>query len=168
MTARRRWLILGGLLIATVAAAWKMEGDTVDPPAPAQADAPATTAAAARPAPAVRLDKLKPRDPGEPLRDPFAEGRETAPVAEAPGAAPRKRTPRVAEPPPQPFAFAGRFESDEGTALFLSEGDRNLVVREGDTIDGTYQVERIGPDSVTFIYLPLNQRQVIAISDPAQ
>ncbi len=171
MTSRRRWLILGGLLVATMAAAWKeMEGGDEVPARAARA--PVESSAPRQPArqPGVRLEKLAPRNPGELVRDPFADGPAREVESPVSAARPRQRDarPRTPEAPPQPFVFAGRLESDGATAIFLTDGDRNLVVREGDTIDDTYRVERIAEDAITFVYLPLNQRQVVAISEPAQ
>jgi hypothetical protein len=37
-------------------------------------------------------------------------------------------------------------------------------VREGDLVDNVYRVESIKPDAVTLVYLPLNERQQIAVN----
>jgi hypothetical protein len=47
--------------------------------------------------------------------------------------------------------------------VFLSRGDRNLIVRQGETIDSMYRVELIAESAITLTYLPLNQRQTIVI-----
>jgi len=50
--------------------------------------------------------------------------------------------------------------------VFLVQGERNLVVHEGDTIDSLYRVERIADGGITLLFLPLNQRQTIVIGEP--
>jgi hypothetical protein len=45
--------------------------------------------------------------------------------------------------------------------LFLVKGDKVLLVKEGDTIENTYTVDRIGPRQVTFTYLPRNIQQTL-------
>ena len=56
--------------------------------------------------------------------------------------------------------------SEGDLAVFLVQGERNLVVHEGDTIDSLYRVERIADGGITVLYLPLNQRQTIPIGEP--
>jgi hypothetical protein len=48
--------------------------------------------------------------------------------------------------------------------VFLSKGDRLLIVGKGDLIDNLYRVETIGPREIVFVYLPLEERQVLPIS----
>jgi hypothetical protein len=79
---------------------------------------------------------------------------------------------KVAEPPPPPppppmapplpFTYMGMLrESSDSTVVFVVRGDRLHSVRVGDVIDGTYRVEDVGADQVTFVYLPLNQKQTL-------
>lgn len=65
--------------------------------------------------------------------------------------------------PPLPFKFLGRYVEDGHAAVFLQERDRNLVVRKGDVIEGRYRVEAIADGNMTFVYVPLNQQQTLAI-----
>lgn len=127
MTGARRWLLIAGLLAATLAAR-------------------AAT-------PQVNLDRLTAREPSPMLRDPFAAPERKA----APGAKAVRRAPRSA--PPLPFTYLGRMLAGTDNAVFLVQGERSLVLREGDTIDALYRVERIEAGAVTLVYLPLNERQ---------
>ena len=188
MKTGQRWLILGALLIATVgAAAWVRNGEDTEPAIIAAATArrepagsPAATAQpdTARPAspartrydePRINLDKLKARSPGELVRDPFAV---PAPKPERNTRAKTRAPSTAALPPPQPiapplpFTYMGKLRSGADTAVFLNQGDRNLVLREGDIIDSVYRVEHIADSEITLVYLPLSQRQTIPIGEP--
>jgi hypothetical protein len=60
----------------------------------------------------------------------------------------------------------GKLVQGGDLAVFLVQGERNLIVREGDTIDSLYKVERIAEGGITLLFLPLNQRQTIIIGAP--
>ena len=47
--------------------------------------------------------------------------------------------------------------------VFLSRGDNTYIARVGDTLDGKYRVERVDERMVVFRYLPLGQRQQLAL-----
>jgi hypothetical protein len=163
---RVRWLVLGSALALTLAAARLVGGADRAPPerAEAPADRPARAAAATdEPVAELALDKLGARSAAPPAADPFrpiswqalaqAEARRHAPPP----------APRRPEAPPLPFAYMGKLVEDGRTTVFLVHGERNLIVRTGDTIDGTYRVDRIGEDDMTLTYLPLQQRQELAL-----
>jgi len=57
-------------------------------------------------------------------------------------------------------------ETAERTVWYLLHGDRVLVVSTGDVIDGTYRVEGSQAGQLAFTYLPLEQRQVLAVGAP--
>jgi len=67
--------------------------------------------------------------------------------------------------PPLPFHVLGQYIEDGAVAVFLQHNDQNLVVRKGDLIDGTYKIESIAGNTVTFVYLPLEQKQTLAVGD---
>jgi hypothetical protein len=62
--------------------------------------------------------------------------------------------------------YMGRLAEDQSTTVFLIAGDRNLVVKPGDVIDNTYKVEQVTDSAVVLTYLPMNQRQTLAIGNP--
>lgn len=78
----------------------------------------------------------------------------------APPPAKRVEAPKA---PPLPFAYLGQMEEDQGIALFLAHGQRTLVVRAGDSIDGGYRVDSITPMRATFRYLPLDEPQHLTL-----
>ena len=61
----------------------------------------------------------------------------------------------------------GKLVADAATTVFLSRQDRNYVVRAGDTIDGTYRVERIAEDALVVTYLPLKIQQALPFTATA-
>jgi hypothetical protein len=174
LSAKQRWLLLGGLIVATLAAAaWVRDngGDDTGAVVTAQnRERPEQrpTRSASNPEPQVNLDKLKSRSLGESANDPFAvrTPRAAAPHRAAPApqvvAAPAPPPPPPSAPP-LPFIYMGRLLSTEDVAVFLIHGERNLVVREGDTIDSFYRVERIAESTLTLTYLPLDQHQTMFI-----
>lgn len=173
---RRRWLVLGSLLTATLtAAAWIRDGtDVPGTEVVAASNSSAAPAAVRLPHPGaqggaavINLEKLKSRDLGKATRDPFATGKPRAAKPKPGGAAPPAQT--VAPPPtapPLPFTYMGKLMSGGDLAVFLVQGERNLIVHEGDTIDSLYRVERIAEGDITLLFLPLNQRQTLVIGAP--
>lgn len=69
--------------------------------------------------------------------------------------------------PPLPFSFMGRYdEPDKPTVIMLVKGDRLYTVTVGDSIDGTYRVDRVDDRVVEMIYLPLQEKQQLATGNP--
>lgn len=142
---------------------------------------PVRQASAAAPA-AVRLDvdrlrRLQPGDGGA------AEGNAVAAPAKA-GVVdafatktwyvpPPPPPPMAVAPPPKPmapplpFQFMGRYdEPNKPTVVLLVKGDRLYTVTVGDSIDGTYRVDRVDDRVVEMIYLPLQEKQQLATGNP--
>ncbi len=74
----------------------------------------------------------------------------------------------VPEPPPSapalPFVYLGTLNPDAAKPqVFISNGDRLLIVSPGEVIDGTYRFESIAATGALFTYLPLNQQQVMPV-----
>lgn len=61
--------------------------------------------------------------------------------------------------PPLPFQYLGQLEAEGGLQVFLTQQKRQLVVRKGDLIDGTWRVDEVAPGRLSFTYLPLNEKQ---------
>ena len=175
--ARRRWLVLGSLLTATLAAAAWIRDSTDAPTTEVVAAANSGAAPAAAQlrhaggqgdAAVINLEKLKSRDLGKATRDPFATRKPRAAKSKPGGAARPAQTVIAPSPtaPPLPFTYMGKLMSDGDLAVFLVQGERNLIVHEGDTIDSLYRVERIAEGDITLLFLPLNQLQTMAIGEP--
>jgi hypothetical protein len=169
MPSRARWLVLGIALALTLVAA-RLVGREYDGPPPAAPEARVTSApgtASERPGEtfAIDLDRLAARKSGEPASDPFRalswqavtqeEARKNAPPPPPP-------PPPPPQAPPLPFAYMGKLIEDGRIVVFLTQGDRNHIVRLGDTIDGTYRVDAVTEQHLSLTYLPLKQKQELA------
>jgi hypothetical protein len=128
---------------------------------------------AAAQATALDLQKLQRGPQSEPESDPFGtrDFRPPPPpkpkgssITAAAGVLPPPPPPPQA--PPLPFIYMGRLDEEQNTTVFLTAGDRNLVVKPGDLIDNTYKIEQVTESTVVLTYLPMNQRQTLAIGTP--
>ena len=173
-------LLIGGLGLTLGAVRWV---DTLTDVPEASAGAVAEPAARVRPAtrapaaqapaaieqPALDLKKLQRSPVLDPEGDPFGPRsfRPAPPKAKAlsAAAAAQSAAPPPPQAPPLPFAYIGRLSEDRDTTVFLALGDRNLVVKPGDTIDNTYKLEEISDSAVVLMYLPLGQRQALPIGE---
>lgn len=65
-------------------------------------------------------------------------------------------------PPPRapefPYRYLGRLEDGGQTVVFLIQGNRELVVRQGDLLPN-YRIEEINRRGMRMTYLPLNETQ---------
>jgi hypothetical protein len=68
------------------------------------------------------------------------------------------------EAPPLPFRLLGQAQEEGQIRVFLQHGDQNLIVSTGDLIGRQYRVEHIDEQRVTFVYLPMNTVQHMALS----
>lgn len=68
--------------------------------------------------------------------------------------------------PPLPFRVLGRYTDQKGGYVLLANDQRGIAVRLGDVIDGAYEVKAIEGSSMTLIYLPLRQAQILDIGMP--
>lgn len=155
-TPRQRWMVLGGLLLATLLAGMMIEEEAADEPQPPRPrnERQALPAAAAARAPAA-VAALPTKAEAAPLPDPFRT--HSWYIAPPP--------PPAAQPvaPPLPFKYMGKVIEDEEIRVFLAHQGRHLIVRQGDKLDRNYVVEAIDGNRMRIRYLPLNEEQVLAI-----
>lgn len=172
LTPRQRWLILGGTLAVTLAlVAWlgkepeEPAGTTEARPSASARSATGTTRSGAeKPVPPTeagnsRLSRSEPAAEKREIRDIFPQQTwqpPPPPAASQPAGPP--------QPPALPFTYLGKLIDDGRVTIYLGQGqERNLAVRQGDVINGTYRVKRISPAAVTFVYIPMNKQQVLKI-----
>jgi hypothetical protein len=130
---------------------------------PSPAVMTAHAAVAPRPVPGeeeqeLNLDKLKRALPEPGKVDPFAPRSFAPPAPKLVDAPPPKPS-----APPLPFAYLGRVVDNGKTSVFVSRGDENYALEAGQTVGGTYRVDKITDSAVTFTYLPMKTRQTLAI-----
>ena len=65
--------------------------------------------------------------------------------------------------PPLPYTFAGRMLQDGTVFVFLARGDTVITAKQGDIIDGVYRVDSITETQVALTYVPLGQKQSLAV-----
>ncbi len=117
----------------------------------------------------LNLSRLQRSRSLDPMGDLFVpqDFRPVAPLPKRPIAQPAAAPPPPPPPPPQapplPFSYLGKLAEGMNTSVFLTMGDRNLVVKPGDVIDNTYRVEEIGEKVVVLTYLPLTVKQTLPI-----
>lgn len=71
--------------------------------------------------------------------------------------------------PPVPFTYLGELDAKAAKPqVFLSNGDRLLIVSPGDVVDDQYRVESVSESDVVLTYLPLNQTQAVSIPREAK
>jgi hypothetical protein len=176
--SRRQLVMLGALLIVLGGVTWYRLGDT-PASAPVSASNPAQVATAPAgsevPVVDVRLELLKP--PGDELgdaeRNPFRFQTRPEPVAPRPVAPPRPAVvvpPAPTGPPPPPpiaLKFIGVLDAPAriGRVAILSDSRGNVFYgKEGDIIDGRYQVLKIGTESAELAYSDGRGRQTLRLS----
>lgn len=174
MKARLRTILLIAGLAATLGAVYWASTLQTDEAVEAVAR-PATRVRASEAAPAPRvtaevdLSRLQRPRALEPAGDLFVpqDFRPVTPLPKRqiaqPAAAVAPPPPPPPQAPPLPFAYLGKLAEGAETKVFLTQGDRNLVVKSGDVIDNTYRVDEIGETMVVMTYLPLSVKQTLPI-----
>lgn len=166
--ANRRWAIWIPMLAVSVGASIWVSGDagsgtaTVQPVSRATTSQTAPRAASSSKSETTTLASLAPRGDARAFDGVFSVPPAIAvrQVAKAPA------PPEIPAPPPLPplpFKFMGRLEQDGQPALFLTWGERNLVLRAGDVAEGTYRLQAITDAGADFVYLPAGQHQTLNI-----
>lgn len=161
MTPRRRWLILGSLMTATlVAAVWVSEHEAEQAVVVSAAKPRGKAVQADNEPRQIALDKLQrvPAAEDEAVSDLFSTKSWYVPPPP-----PKPLPPPPPAPPPLPFAYLGKLVEDGKTTVFLTRQNRNYAIQQGDTIDGTYRADTVDASRVVFTYLPLNMQQTLII-----
>ena len=188
MAVERKHLIMGGAAVIVLVLAVTMLR-----PASAPAPKPAATAPAARPRAAAKHPaggdpaapvapvKLKAlaetrEEPGDPKRNPFRFQPKVVPkpVVVAPPPPPQiTEAPRPVGPPPPPpvppiaLKFIGVLERANGVKwAVLTDGKTPTPMygKDGDIIDGRYQIVKIGTESIEMTYTDGRGRTVIRLT----
>lgn len=163
----RRPLVLGlALALSLAATGWlaAQESGVADEAEPMPARGPARSAADSDKAQAgaeIRIEALQRRADEHAVKELFAARSWQAAPAQA--AAPQAPPPPTA--PGLPFTYFGKMTYEGGVAVLLTYQDRNLAVRAGEVIDGTYRIDSIQGPVLTITYLPLDTQQTMHIGE---
>lgn len=107
------------------------------------------------------------------INDSASDARIKAALARRPKEPPKAAAPPPPPPPPPvapplPFTAVGSIAGAQVTGgppvAFIRQQDRLLLVRAGETIGQNYRVESITEQRIEFTYLPLMQRQTLALA----
>ena len=165
--ARKLWLA-GALLATLLAAQWVSgeEGEAGPEALPESAEArnfrkeaSAGRNAAENEAGELDLERLERRKFSAQAGDIFGQRSWVPP--------PRPEPPRPPSPPPMQFRYLGKVVEGDETRVFLALGERNYIVRPGESINSQYRLDEVGDHNITFTYLPLNARQMLATAGAA-
>ena len=167
----RRWSLTAVLVATVAAAAWMPPGeDRHDEPAGRAGPEYGRVGSRAQAPPApltdaqemvVGLDRLRARQTGRDFGDMFQSRTWMPPAPPMP-----RLPPQRPHAPALPFAYMGKMIENGKITIFLADGDRSIVVRKGETVDGRYRVDNIAADAVFITYLPLRERQILRIGSP--
>ncbi len=110
------------------------------------------------PLPDIALEKLDEKITRSPVSDAL-EVRSWEPPA------PKKNDlpPPPPQAPPLPYTYMGKIMDGGQVIVFLAKQDHNYMVKQGETIDGAYRIDEIRGGTMTLTYLPLDQKQTLAI-----
>lgn len=173
MKPKQRWLILGSLLLATLAAAHFAEDEPVIEKSKRKSISVARNGAAVAVGEAQRAVGSNKVVELSVTQLEFPEPKVVSEDAEATTIDPfRNKSWYVAPPPPPPpkptapplpFQYLGKLIEGGETRVFLSYQGTHLIAKVGDVINGKYSVEEVTGNSMTFVYQPLKETQVLAI-----
>jgi hypothetical protein len=114
--------------------------------------------------PQLKLEKLARAEISEPEHDPFV-GKSwymPPPAASAPVQSVVPIAPPVPTAPPLPFHYMGRMQEEGGKLIvYLSQGQRAYSVSQGDTLDGTYRLDKVAANFLVMTFLPMNIKQTL-------
>ncbi|MGF6998032.1 hypothetical protein [Paraburkholderia sp. GAS32] len=160
-------------LQSTTSAASATTHATTHAVAPAPVPASHVGAANAKPTiaatPRARLISLRAPLSVESTNNPFAASSwlPPPPPVEVP-VVPEVRAPAPTAPP-VPFTYVGELDAKAAKPqVFLSNGERLLIVSPGEVVDDQYRVESVSESDVVLTYLPLNQTQSVSIPREAK
>ena len=162
----RRWLVLGGALLATVVASvWPRDGEhpareVVAPVTRTEVASPRQTKPPAEIALPELGDRLARAPATSNIPDLFGATTWSPPAA---GAKPRPEPAAAPAAPPFPYAIIGSAESENGLVVVFSRQNQDFAVKAGDVLEKAYRVDAIDAQSVSVTYLPLGLTQVFAI-----
>jgi hypothetical protein len=167
MTAtHRRWALWIILLPIAAGLAFSRSDEAIDPAAvveavarPAEIPVPdrrRSSPEEARARDEVMIAVIHERRPASDVKDFFAPHDWTRSSSSA-------APPPAPTAPPLPYQVLGKKLEDGAWQVFLTRDDNVHIVKPGDLLDEQYRIEKIEPPALVMTYLPLNERQTLAI-----
>jgi len=170
MTPKQRWLVIGSVLVATLATGYLIDDEPLPEKSTAKKSA-TTKSVASSGAPANRRSSDTASAAVSPLIFPESVSADAAGETETIDPfrnkswvlAPPPLPPAKPTAPPLPFQYLGKIMEDSGIRVFLNHQGKNLIVKAGDMINGIYTVVDIAGSQMTFLYQPLKEKQTLSI-----
>lgn len=178
------WVVGAGACAAVVYFAPASDADVVQPGvkpegrvspiamAVSQGQGPSQFSSSNQSTPQGHLQKIKSRQVAEELTLLFSDGvSSSASSAQTQLIAPALQQRQVAiaqvqaqpQAPALPFKYVGRYVGDGQAQLLLQNQGQDIVVKVGDTIGQTYKLEAMSASTLTFTFIPLNEKQTLDI-----
>ncbi len=176
---KKRKMIIGGVLVATVVAAVLVEVDDEPESHISETLQSGRTAQDRAKKPEVNATQLDVSKLGQRKFSPVAgelfastnwvpkraviddEEQQAIRMAQAAKAS----APPAPTAPPLQFKYAGKAISDNETWVFLSQSGENLITKIGGKINDTYRLDSVNDVAITMTYLPLNIKQTLTINN---
>ncbi|HET7792716.1 MAG TPA: hypothetical protein VFL64_04960 [Rhizobacter sp.] len=134
-------------------------------PAPASVGAPKNKPAAVL----ERIETLVPRkqlvNPADPSADLFASPSWSAAPPPAPVAPSAPPVPQAAQIAPPNYRVLGKKLESEVWEVYLGRDDTSFIVRAGDTLEGTWRIDKVEPPSVSMTHVPSGSVHSLPIGD---
>lgn len=129
--------------------------------------APVSVGAQVPAGPAPAVDVTRARRALQPLAaDAFAPQSWAPPLRKlsaAERAAAEPPPPPPPQAPPLPYRYVGMMGDEGVTTLFLSNGERDVLARPGDVLDGVWRLELVNEQRALFVYVPLQQSRTLTL-----
>ena len=101
--------------------------------------------------------------PPPPPGDPTQPGKPAKPAKPPKQEPPPPPLPPMA--PPLPVRYLGRMQDGATELLFVSFNGDSIALKTGDTVAGSYRLDRINNNMAVFTYMPLNQTQTLVFGE---
>ena len=160
-SAPRRWLVLGGLLLATVVASvWPRgeESPALEIVAPSARGNEATPRSGQALSAAAGLPSL-----GDRLERPQGATKVENLFAATSWNPPAKLAASAPSAPPFPYAVAGNLVDNGVPTVVFMKQNQHFVLRAGEVLENTYRIDRIDSRSIAVTYLPLGHPQILPL-----
>lgn len=164
--SKREWALLALLPVVVLVIAGTEQAGSSSDAAAAESVRPHKTSAASRnsgDAGTLDLSRLRREATVAASGDAFESKSWYVPPPPPPQALARALPPPPPSAPPLPFTYLGRYEAQSTPVIFLARGDRVILVRAGDVIEGTYRVDGIVGSALGLTYLPMHIKQSLDI-----
>ncbi len=181
---KKRKMIIGAALIATLVAVVLVEDETeivIDPAQPVTSQKAARSSTGRTDKQEIKNEYLDVAKLGQRTFDPQAgelfaatswtpkrppvNPQQQAILEQQRAKAKAKAPPPAPTPPPLQFKYIGKAIEGNRTWVFLTQDNENYIARIGEKIDEQYRLDTVNDESVTLTYLPLNAKQVLPIND---